>query len=301
MEILNNPQITIFTPTYNRVNTLKKLGYSLFEQTNKRFIWLIVDDGSNDETERWVKKFKKKVDFDIRYLKQNNSGKHVAFNKAIENCFTDYLVNVDSDDIVSKEAINDIYNITKNLDEKSIGVICGKKIGNNYDNNKWSKIEGLNINIMDAKEIYGIIETTIIFKTKYLKKYRFPVFFDDNNCQEKFAPEGLLYNQLINDGTFKVVNKCFYFAEYQEDGLTKKLFKKTWVNNFYGVVASLSNKYALCNYPGLNKLKTRTKCIFNINALCLKKNKNCLKFTPSKIMSIVLFVPSVVYYWLRFK
>ncbi|WP_195454813.1 glycosyltransferase family A protein [Turicibacter sanguinis] len=294
--------ITIFTPTYNRLELLKKLAESLEIQTNKNFNWLIIDDGSEDNTEDWINNYMKESNFEIHYIKQKNQGKHVAFNKAIESCNTEFLINVDSDDFLDENAIQIIYQMITSLDEKDIGCICGKKIGNNHDVKLWKSLNGLSVNILDMKEKYGIVETTIIFKMKYLSKYRFQVFYDDNGRQERFAPEGLLYAQLINEGYFKIFDKCFYFAEYQKDGLTNNIFKTLWCNNFYSVNAALNLKYKVVkNYPLLIKFKTRIKCILNINALCLKKNKNIFKYTPSKILSSLLIIPSYFFMIKRFK
>lgn len=294
--------LSIFTPTYNRLELLKKLAYSLESQSNKDFVWLIIDDGSEDDTEEWIKKYKKNATFNIQYFKQNNQGKHIAFNKAIDVCTTEFLINVDSDDSLDKKAVEYIYQMLINLDEKYIGCICGKKIGKNFEEEKWKVIDGLSINIIDAKEKFDILETTIIFKMKYLSKYRFPIFYDDYGNQERFAPEGLLYIQLSKEGKFKVFNKCFYYAEYQANGITRNLFIKTWYNNFYGVVTALNLRYnAVKNYSFMYKYKTRLKCILNINALCLKKKKNIFNYTPSKMLSLLLIFPSYFFMKIRFK
>ena len=62
--------ITVFTPTYNRASTLPNVFESLLGQTFKRFEWIVVDDGSSDNTDALVKGFVDKADFNIIYLKQ---------------------------------------------------------------------------------------------------------------------------------------------------------------------------------------------------------------------------------------
>ena len=83
------PILTIFTPTYNRAYILPKLYESLIKQTNKNFIWLIVDDGSDDNTEDIIKKWKEENYIDIEYIKQHNQGKHIAHNTGVDNCKTE--------------------------------------------------------------------------------------------------------------------------------------------------------------------------------------------------------------------
>ena len=81
---------TVFTPTYNRAHTLHIVFESLLNQTFKTldgdpvFEWLIIDDGSTDETERLVSRFQEEADFPVRYYCQDNSGKHVAINKGVQ-------------------------------------------------------------------------------------------------------------------------------------------------------------------------------------------------------------------------
>jgi len=79
-------KITIFTPTYNRRNLLGRLYESLKTQTNKNFVWLIVDDGSSDNTEEIINKYKKEKVVDIQYFYKENGGKHTALDFAHAHC-----------------------------------------------------------------------------------------------------------------------------------------------------------------------------------------------------------------------
>lgn len=81
--------LTIFTPTYNRAYILKNLYDSLCEQTSKDFEWLIVDDGSSDNTEDLIRSFINEGRILIRYFKQANAGKHIAINNGIRNAAGD--------------------------------------------------------------------------------------------------------------------------------------------------------------------------------------------------------------------
>lgn len=94
----NNNIITIFTPTFNRAEKLSSLYRSLEKQTCKDFVWLIVDDGSKDDTECRVRKWIDAQKIKIIYLKQDNQGKHVAHNLGVDYCTTLLFSCVDSDD-----------------------------------------------------------------------------------------------------------------------------------------------------------------------------------------------------------
>ena len=81
---MNKVKVTVFTPTYNRAYTLERLYKSLLNQTSYDFEWLIVDDGSTDNTSELIKSFQNNHFFDVRYYKQENSGKHVAINNGVD-------------------------------------------------------------------------------------------------------------------------------------------------------------------------------------------------------------------------
>lgn len=103
------PFLTIFTPTYNRAYILSKAWESLCSQTNHNFIWLIVDDGSSDNTRQLIAHWKKESPFTIEYVFQNNSGKHIARDRAIDLCITPLFMTLDSDDYLIPEAVELIY------------------------------------------------------------------------------------------------------------------------------------------------------------------------------------------------
>ena len=103
--------LTVFTPAYNRAHTLPRTYESLKKQSNKDFIWLIVDDGSSDSTAELVKEWQKKeVEFEIQYIYKRNGGMHTAHNIAYENIYTELNVCIDSDDCLADDAVNFIWN-----------------------------------------------------------------------------------------------------------------------------------------------------------------------------------------------
>lgn len=116
--------LTIFTPTYNRSNLLLHLYKSLCEQINKDFLWLIIDDGSKDNTKELVDTWKKENKIKIQYIYQKNSGKHVAHNKAVELCNTELFVCVDSDDILTNNAVEIIINYWENDRNKNVDFVA---------------------------------------------------------------------------------------------------------------------------------------------------------------------------------
>ena len=98
------PTITVFTPTYNRKDTLQRLYRSLCAQTVFDFEWLIVDDGSTDGTEAAAGSFSSAL-FPVRYIKKENGGKHTAYNLALQQATGTYFLCVDSDDLLVPDAM----------------------------------------------------------------------------------------------------------------------------------------------------------------------------------------------------
>ena len=93
--------ISVFTATYNRANELKELYKSLQNQTYKDFEWIIVDDGSTDDTKKVVEGFIKNDDMKIVYKYKKNGGKMSAHNMGVDIASGDIFWSIDSDDCVS--------------------------------------------------------------------------------------------------------------------------------------------------------------------------------------------------------
>jgi glycosyltransferase involved in cell wall biosynthesis len=89
---------TVFTPTLDRAHTLERVYGSLVSQTFRDFEWIVVDDGSTDETEALVRAWQKSADFPIHYLVQDHRGKHVATNRAVHAARGQLFLTIDSDD-----------------------------------------------------------------------------------------------------------------------------------------------------------------------------------------------------------
>ena len=289
--------ITVFTPTYNRSHLLPRLYDSLCKQTNNDFEWLVIDDCSTDNTEDYIKSLRNGR-FDIRYYKTaKNSGKHIAFNLAIEKARGEYFFCVDSDDWLDVKAVDIIINDIK--DDSLLGFIY-PRISDALDNRGWEIADNNLIDIIDAELVYGIKETAIVIKTSSLKKYKFPTF-EKEGVVEKFCPESILYNELISEGKFLAKNKGFYFGEYQENGLTNSI-RKLWLNCPQAMIYDWKLKYEVYKkYKLQQRFLQRTLCILDLNALCIKKKISILNNTPSKLYSILLYLPSIPVVMYRYK
>ena len=114
-------KLTIFTPTYNRAYCLPELYESLLVQNKEDFVWMVVDDGSTDETKKIIDKWICDGKINIIYIYQQNSGKMSAHNRAVKECNTELFMCLDSDDKLTDGAVHKI--------EK-----YGNQHGNEWDN-----------------------------------------------------------------------------------------------------------------------------------------------------------------------
>lgn len=284
---MNDLKLSIFTPTFNRAELLEKLYESLLGQSNKNFEWVIVDDGSVDGTKElicdWINA---KNDFLIRYFYTDNAGKHSAYNFFLDNIKTDWHICVDSDDTLAQDAVaiiqNDIYDIyDKN---EYIGIVYPKKM-KEVDQIQWLPVSVDKVNISDIKLKYKIkIETAIVFRQSCSQKHRFPVFENEN-----FLSEEIFYNLLIKEGYFLPKRELFYLSEYQENGITKSVFK-LWKKNPKGTEALLESRYnyIIENVYGERKFIEKIKCLINLSTISLIQKKSIFNLSFKPMCSLLL-------------
>ncbi len=217
--------LTIITPTYNRGYCIKNLYDSLLDQTKKDFEWIIIDDGSVDDTIEIVRKWIRECDvFPISYYKQENGGKHRALNKGIQTAQGNYCLIVDSDDRLLPEAIQKIQKWINEIDkDKSFAGVSGNR--GSDDKNIIGEFPN-NVKFIDAKNterskkrLRG--DKAEVYRTELLRKYPFPEFEG-----EKFLPEQAVWDQIAGDGyKLRWHKDIIYLCQYQEDGLTRRMDK----------------------------------------------------------------------------
>lgn len=247
--------VTVFTPTYNRAYILPKLYESLKEQTNNDFEWIVVDDGSTDETERLVKAW---IDdsnkFDIYYCKQENGGKHRAINKGVQLARGRLFFVVDSDDYLTPDAVETLIAWEKQLEndkQKFCGVAGekasikdGKLMGTANNYGEYVDATALE---RDKYNIYG--DKAEAFYTELLKRYPFPEIDG-----EKFITENVVWYRIANDGyLLRWYNKPIYMCEYREDGLTRQ-GNKLFTNNPQGYALSVRERCKFRNTKMKDKI-----------------------------------------------
>ena len=229
-------EITVFTPAYNRGYIIGNVYKSLLCQTYKNFEWLVIDDGSSDNTEDIVNTFILENKIDITYIKKENGGKHTAWNMTIEKAKGRIMMSVDSDDYLTDQALERIMYWEGTLTEKKVFAgVSGLKIfpsGNIIGGKGKYKNGYVDATNLERKKFKLNGDKAEAYYTDVLKKfYPIPVFAGEN-----FVSEGVLWNRVAYGG-YKIrwFNEGIYVAEYLEDGLTRNARAKM-LENFKGYI-----------------------------------------------------------------
>ncbi|MFM2229266.1 MAG: hypothetical protein RL607_524 [Bacteroidota bacterium] len=217
-------KLTVFTPTYNRAYCLINLYKSLCVQTVNDFIWLIVDDGSTDNTKELVEQWMHESQIEINYIFKTNGGMHTGHNTAYQNIKTPLNVCIDSDDTMPPDAVALILEVWQKMDQKKyagmIGLDAFKNgaiIGDPFP----EKLETCRVNDLYLKlKLTG--DKKIVYRTDVVQRYPlYPEF-----SEERLVPLGTLYLQIDQDYELVTINKSLCVVEYLEDGSSRNIFKQ---------------------------------------------------------------------------
>ncbi|WP_028896074.1 glycosyltransferase family A protein [Prevotella sp. HUN102] len=223
--------ITIFTPTYNRAHLLLRLYKSLLSQTilkdeqkgNNSFEWLVVDDGSRDNTEEVIRSFIAEKKIDIRYIKQKNGGKHQATNTGASEAKGELFLILDSDDYLTDDAVEWLSNEWERIrDDCHFVAIAGLKVFPNGEKigggSDFGQIDSDSINIRTKYNVQG--DMAEVWRTTELRAHPFPTVEG-----EKFCSEGLVWRRISNQKLIRYIYKPIYVAEYLPDGLSASVVR----------------------------------------------------------------------------
>lgn len=283
---MDNIFITIFTPTFNRKNELERLYLSLVSQTDFRFEWLIVDDGSTDGTCELIADCTHNAPFAVRYIRQENSGKHVAHNRGADEAAGRYFMCVDSDDWLEPSAVETILDDSTVLDAEE-GLLYPRLFTTQTALDAWFPDGVDKIELAEMRMKYGlVIETAIVFNTEVLRRHPFPVVRG-----EHFIPEGSSYYSFVAPELFLVRKEPFYRCEYLGEGLTRNIWKN-WLNNPVGTRMALVKRYeAAGRYVGVRALRERVAAVVGIESINIALGKSLTIDLPCSLIWAALLSP----------
>lgn len=283
MKSKKKPTITVFTPTYNRAYCLHNGYEALCRQTIKDFLWIVVDDGSTDNTKELVKSWQSKDNgFEIRYIYKENGGLASGYNTAIANLDTELAVCVDSDDYLPDDAIERIVNFwDRNRDEKYAGIVgwdCapdGTIIGDPFPDRKSINLIDLLVGRYHIKN--G--DRKHIVRTDLYKKYGpMPEFPDERDFNPQF-----LHLSISKDYDFLVMNENLCFVDYQDNGMTTTVFKQYLRSpKSFRIMRLLDLSFdAPIRY-------TMKKTIHYVSS-CILAKEPCVSASPRKMLTVLMY------------
>lgn len=273
--------ITVFTPTYNRANLLKRGYEALKRQSLKDFEWLIVDDGSTDNTREVVNSWIEANQIPIRYIYKENGGLHTGYNTAIQNINTELCVCIDSDDFMPDDAIEKIVNLWRIKGNDNVAGILGldfyldnTPIGGYFPNG----IDQLHIAEM-APKYHHHGDVKVVHRTELLKKVApMPVFEGEKN----FNPIFMFYKVDIHYPLI-LLNDNLCFVEYQADGMTFNIY-----NQYVNSPKSFSELRKLVMTHPLMPVSLKFRhAIHYVSSQIMLRNRNWLKESPKKFLTIL--------------
>lgn len=243
--------ITVFTPTYNRAYIIRALYESLCRQSSRDFEWIVVDDGSTDNTRELIRSFQDEGRITIRYFYQQNAGKHIAINKGVQEAQGELFFIVDSDDYLADKAVEEIEQCYKDIaDDNHFAGLSGvritpdgRRIGGEVD------YEILDCSLLDFTYKYRYKgDMAEVYKTAIMRRYAFP-----SVPGEKFCSEAYVWAQIAQQYKLRYTCKKWYICNYQPDGLTANSIKTRMMSPQSAVM--VYDVLLKCPMPLLQKIK----------------------------------------------
>lgn len=285
---MENKTLTIFTPAYNRAHTIHRTYESLCRQTSKDFCWLVVDDGSIDNTKELVEGWIKECRILIRYVYQENQGMHGAHNTAYRYIDTELNTCIDSDDYMPDDAVEKIIAFwAKNKSDKYAGIIGldaiegGSILGSMFPEQLRSTTLG------NYYKSGGRGDKKLVYRTEIIKATpEYPIF-----SGEKYVGLGYKYQLIDQKYELLTLNEPLVIVDYQTDGSSMNMYKQYW-NNPRGFAfmrkndmiysTSLKRKYESCVHYVSNSLRSR--------------NSKMLKESPLPFLTFMAILPGLCLY-----
>ena len=297
-------KISILTATYNRAKLLDRLYTSIIVNNNNceelETEWLIMDDGSTDNTKRIVGEYIKEGIIDIKYYNQENKGKMTAINELVKKSTGDIMVECDSDDYFTEDAFNIILSSIRQC--KDMGNVYalvflkydqdGNNMGNEFFEDNY---ESTMFDLYFKENITG--EKALVFNSNIRKQFEYEV--EDG---EKFITEARLHHKMDLEYVVRCFNKPIMICEYQKEGYSKNInklflentqgyynyFKEIFDQDMHGVT-SKKRMYIYKHYILFSVLTKQKHAIKNVKGIL------------NKIMVTILYIPGKIATKLRIR
>ena len=272
--------LTVFTPTYNRAYCLWRCYESLKKQTNKDFIWLVIDDGSTDNTGELVKSWVAEDIIPIRYKWQENQGMHGAHNTAYQLIETELNVCIDSDDYMPEEAVEKIVAFWQEHGNEQVSGMVG------LDAYPDQQVIGTELpeqlkqsTLFDLYTRHGVRgDKKLIYRSALTRNYPYPLFQG-----ERYVGLAYKYYMLDREYPLLLMNEVVCCVEYLPDGSSQNMLHQYRENPlgfaFY--------RKELMKLPFARTSFKYRQAIHYVSSSILSRNKAFLRETPSKTLTVL--------------
>ena len=281
--------LTVFTLTYNRAYCLHGCYESLLRQTCSGFEWLVVDDGSTDNTKEIVDGWIAENKIPIRYIYKKNGGMHTGYNTAYDNIFTELAVAIDSDDYMTDDAVEKIVTYWQaNKDEKYAGMIF-------LDITKDGQIIGTPLPDVKSATVYDLYnrmgvkgDKKQVYRPELIRPFHSPEFEG-----EKLFPTCYKYFMVDLTHEMLVVNEPVVVVEYMPDGYTKNIIKlyKPNLNNY------IFYRKFIMTYPNATLAHRFRFAIHYVAESLLAKDRHFIRHSPRKWLTLFATPGGLILYF----
>ena len=282
--------LTIFTPAFNRAHTIRRTYESLCRQTCKDFLWLIIDDGSSDNTQELVEGWTQSDNgFEIEYIYQENQGMHGAHNTAYRNIHTELNTCIDSDDYMPDDAVEQILELWKNKgSDKYAGIVGldyadgGGLIGTEFPQD----LTETTLNGFYGRGGRG--DKKLVYRTEVIQKYpEYPRFEG-----ERYFSLGYKYLLIDQDYKLLTLNKPLVIVDYQLDGSSFSMYRQYWNNpNGFMFLRKVHMRY-------YKRLKSRYRTCIHYVSHCIRARKVKELFNnPCPGLTFLAVIPGIILYF----
>jgi glycosyltransferase involved in cell wall biosynthesis len=294
---MENINMTIFTPTYNRAYILPNIYKSLLRQNYLDVKWVIIDDGSTDNTAELINQWISEGKVNIDYHYQENHGRFEAYNNARKYFEGELVVPVDSDDYLLDGALNKISETWNKIEDKEncSGILAhfidesGDILGTKFPQGIMFEKQYI---LCDKYRIRG--GKVMVYRTDLMKKVAYPIFEG-----EKFGGDAIIFTEINDMCPMYLLNEPLeYRSEKCSDSISNNLIRYH-INSPNGMREYYKGEIYTINYQKIILLKKGIGYV-GFSFFTGISSKIIINDSPKKYIAVICFIPGFMYFvWLK--
>ncbi len=275
--------LTVFTPTYNRAHLLGRVYESLCQQTCQNFEWLVIDDGSTDNTREIIAQYIAEQRIAIRYVWKENGGLYTGYNTAYANITSPLNVCIDSDDFMPENAVELILKMWNERGGEQYAGIIGldfyadkqQPIGGYFPEN----LQEVSLNEISEKGLYKG-DAKQVMRSDLT---RTAIIEEDFHGEKDFNPYSMVF-QAANSLPLLVINDNLCFVDYQPTGMAANIYKQ-----YYRSPWSFMKMRQIEMTVGSKSIRNLLRLNIHYVSSCLiARNKHWLKDSPKPLLTLLM-------------